>query len=181
MQAWTGGGPPGGGQASQEAGSWQNMGGKKSKVTDVRGSVVVLVVRSVFVLSLRDPVCLSDVICAYVQVERKRHIGNDIVTIVFQEGEEPSPAFKPSMIRSHFTRILGLCGRSSVAGGGSASLDPKCPSDRASLTDFHVFTVLRCSMLRPPVWDLFFPQRCALFACIPYAKGWINPQRILDF
>ncbi|KAJ8792533.1 hypothetical protein J1605_019752 [Eschrichtius robustus] len=37
------------------------------------------------------------------QVERKRHIGNDIVTIVFQEGEEPSPAFKPSMIRSHFT------------------------------------------------------------------------------
>ncbi|KAF3821073.1 hypothetical protein GH733_011226 [Mirounga leonina] len=42
------------------------------------------------------------------QVERKRHIGNDIVTIVFQEGEEPSPAFKPSMIRSHFTRILDL-------------------------------------------------------------------------
>ncbi|KAL8174797.1 UNVERIFIED_CONTAM: GTPase-activating Rap/Ran-GAP domain-like protein 3, partial [Gekko kuhli] len=37
------------------------------------------------------------------QVERKRHIGNDIVTIVFQEGEESSPAFKPSMIRSHFT------------------------------------------------------------------------------
>ncbi|KAI4547437.1 hypothetical protein MG293_003992 [Ovis ammon polii] len=41
------------------------------------------------------------------QVERKRHIGNDIVTIVFQEGEEPSPAFKPSMIRSHFTLING--------------------------------------------------------------------------
>lgn len=52
---------------------------------------------------------LSDIIYAYIQVERKRHIGNDIVTIVFQEGEEPSPAFKPSMIRSHFTRILGLC------------------------------------------------------------------------
>uniref|UniRef100_A0A8C4ZSK9 GTPase activating Rap/RanGAP domain like 3 n=1 Tax=Gadus morhua TaxID=8049 RepID=A0A8C4ZSK9_GADMO len=40
------------------------------------------------------------------QVERKRHIGNDIVTIVFQEGEDASPSFKPSMIRSHFTRIL---------------------------------------------------------------------------
>ncbi|KAF2985755.1 hypothetical protein EK904_004884, partial [Melospiza melodia maxima] len=38
------------------------------------------------------------------QVERKRHIGNDIVTIIFQEGEESSPAFKPSMIRSHFTQ-----------------------------------------------------------------------------
>uniref|UniRef100_A0A8C8VDQ9 GTPase-activating Rap/Ran-GAP domain-like protein 3 n=1 Tax=Pelusios castaneus TaxID=367368 RepID=A0A8C8VDQ9_9SAUR len=42
------------------------------------------------------------------QVERKRHIGNDIVTIVFQEGEDSSPAFKPSMIRSHFTHIFAL-------------------------------------------------------------------------
>nr|XP_033818039.1 GTPase-activating Rap/Ran-GAP domain-like protein 3 isoform X2 [Geotrypetes seraphini] len=42
------------------------------------------------------------------QVERKRHIGNDIVTIVFQEGEESSPSFKPSMIRSHFTHIFAL-------------------------------------------------------------------------
>lgn len=39
------------------------------------------------------------------QVERKRHIGNDIVSIVFQEGDDASPSFKPSMIRSHFTRI----------------------------------------------------------------------------
>ncbi|XP_030063403.1 GTPase-activating Rap/Ran-GAP domain-like protein 3 [Microcaecilia unicolor] len=42
------------------------------------------------------------------QVERKRHIGNDIVTIVFQEGEESAPSFKPSMIRSHFTHIFAL-------------------------------------------------------------------------
>ncbi|XP_069729542.1 GTPase-activating Rap/Ran-GAP domain-like protein 3 isoform X1 [Phaenicophaeus curvirostris] len=42
------------------------------------------------------------------QVERKRHIGNDIVTIVFQEGEESSAVFKPSMIRSHFTHIFAL-------------------------------------------------------------------------
>ncbi|XP_078406073.1 GTPase-activating Rap/Ran-GAP domain-like protein 3 isoform X5 [Cetorhinus maximus] len=42
------------------------------------------------------------------QVERKRHIGNDIVTIVFQEGEESSLSFKPSMIRSHFTHIFAL-------------------------------------------------------------------------
>ncbi|KAI2664629.1 GTPase-activating Rap/Ran-GAP domain-like protein 3 [Labeo rohita] len=41
------------------------------------------------------------------QVERKRHIGNDIVTIVFQEGDDASPSFKPSMIRSHFTLING--------------------------------------------------------------------------
>ncbi|XP_048845119.1 GTPase-activating Rap/Ran-GAP domain-like protein 3 isoform X4 [Brienomyrus brachyistius] len=42
------------------------------------------------------------------QVERKRHIGNDIVTIVFQEGDDASSAFKPSMIRSHFTHIFAL-------------------------------------------------------------------------
>ncbi|XP_054614194.1 GTPase-activating Rap/Ran-GAP domain-like protein 3 isoform X12 [Dunckerocampus dactyliophorus] len=42
------------------------------------------------------------------QVERKRHIGNDIVTIVFQEGDEVSSSFKPSMIRSHFTHIFAL-------------------------------------------------------------------------
>ncbi|XP_069369298.1 GTPase-activating Rap/Ran-GAP domain-like protein 3 isoform X5 [Paralichthys olivaceus] len=42
------------------------------------------------------------------QVERKRHIGNDIVTIVFQEGDDASSTFKPSMIRSHFTHIFAL-------------------------------------------------------------------------
>ncbi|XP_077987218.1 GTPase-activating Rap/Ran-GAP domain-like protein 3 [Glandiceps talaboti] len=44
------------------------------------------------------------------QVERKRHIGNDIVTIVFQETDDPDtlPTFKPSMIKSHFTHIFAL-------------------------------------------------------------------------
>ncbi|KAK1883610.1 GTPase-activating Rap/Ran-GAP domain-like protein 3 [Dissostichus eleginoides] len=44
----------------------------------------------------------------YLMVERKRHIGNDIVTIVFQEGDDASSSFKPSMIRSHFTHIFAL-------------------------------------------------------------------------
>lgn len=44
------------------------------------------------------------------KVERKRHIGNDIVTIVFQEGDDALSSFKPSMIRSHFTRILHMDG-----------------------------------------------------------------------
>ncbi|XP_071821596.1 GTPase-activating Rap/Ran-GAP domain-like protein 3 isoform X4 [Apostichopus japonicus] len=44
------------------------------------------------------------------QVERKRHVGNDIATIVFQETEsiDDEPTFKPSMIRSHFTHIFAL-------------------------------------------------------------------------
>lgn len=38
------------------------------------------------------------------QVERKRHIGNDIVNIVFIEGDLSE--FSPSCIKSQFTRIL---------------------------------------------------------------------------
>lgn len=57
--------------------------------------------------SLRNVFCGNVMpVSLCLQVERKRHIGNDIVTIVFQEGNDTSPSFKPSMIRSHFTRIL---------------------------------------------------------------------------
>uniref|UniRef100_A0A671W0V0 GTPase-activating Rap/Ran-GAP domain-like protein 3 n=1 Tax=Sparus aurata TaxID=8175 RepID=A0A671W0V0_SPAAU len=69
------------------------------------------------------------------QVERKRHIGNDIVTIVFQEGDDASSSFKPSMIRSHFTRILyrhhisALCHRLKIFSEESVPLfGPPLPS-----------------------------------------------------
>jgi len=37
------------------------------------------------------------------QVERKRHLGNDIVQIVFKEGNQP---FNPAVFRTHFTHIF---------------------------------------------------------------------------
>ena len=46
------------------------------------------------------------------QVERKRHIGNDIVNIVFVDVDDPSQSevahsiFNPTCIKSQFTRIL---------------------------------------------------------------------------
>lgn len=40
----------------------------------------------------------------YFQVERKRHIGNDIVNIIFIDGD--SCDFTPNWIKSQFTRIL---------------------------------------------------------------------------
>lgn len=46
------------------------------------------------------------------QVERKRHIGNDIVNIVFIDVDDPSQSeaahqlFNPTCIKSQFTRIL---------------------------------------------------------------------------
>lgn len=39
-----------------------------------------------------------------IQVERKRHIGNDIVNIIFIDGD--SCDFSPNCIKSQFTRIL---------------------------------------------------------------------------
>lgn len=43
------------------------------------------------------------------QVERKRHIGNDIVNIIFLNGSyEDHCNFKPSMIKSQFTHIFAL-------------------------------------------------------------------------
>jgi hypothetical protein len=37
------------------------------------------------------------------QIQRKRHIGNDIVAIVFQEENTP---FHPSMIKSNFLHVF---------------------------------------------------------------------------
>lgn len=43
------------------------------------------------------------------QVERKRHIGNDIAVIVFVDGEpEEELAFKPSSIRTKFTHVFAV-------------------------------------------------------------------------
>lgn len=43
-------------------------------------------------------------VCVHHQLLRKRHIGNDIVTIVFQEpGAQP---FTPKSIRSHFQHVF---------------------------------------------------------------------------
>ena len=37
------------------------------------------------------------------QLERKRHLGNDVIIIIFQEGDV---LFDPTPIRSHFNRTL---------------------------------------------------------------------------
>ncbi|XP_021354032.1 GTPase-activating Rap/Ran-GAP domain-like protein 3 [Mizuhopecten yessoensis] len=43
------------------------------------------------------------------QVERKRHIGNDIVNIIFYECDlNSSASFKPSMMKTRFTHIFAL-------------------------------------------------------------------------
>lgn len=41
------------------------------------------------------------------QLERKRHIGNDVVNIIFVEGTDNQqlPSWRPCMMKTHFTRI----------------------------------------------------------------------------
>ena len=41
------------------------------------------------------------------QVERKRHIGNDVVVIVFRDAQCTTP-FDPSLFRSQFNRTLSF-------------------------------------------------------------------------
>ena len=43
------------------------------------------------------------------QVERKRHIGNDIVNIIFMDGSpEDAAKFQPQFVKSHFTHIYAV-------------------------------------------------------------------------
>lgn len=48
------------------------------------------------------------------QLERKRHIGNDIVVIIFVDGPDPEEAyqsalnFDPKCMKSHFNHIFAL-------------------------------------------------------------------------
>ena len=52
--------------------------------------------------------------CIFLQLERKRHLGNDIVVIIFVDGEDPELAyescltFNPSCMKSHFNHIFAL-------------------------------------------------------------------------
>ena len=43
------------------------------------------------------------------QVERKRHIGNDIVNIIFMDGSlDDAARIQPQFIKSHFTHIYAI-------------------------------------------------------------------------
>ena len=52
--------------------------------------------------------------CFISQLERKRHLGNDIVVIIFVDGENPELTyescltFNPSCMKSHFNHIFAL-------------------------------------------------------------------------
>ncbi|KAK1787604.1 hypothetical protein P4O66_016101 [Electrophorus voltai] len=98
-------------------------------------------------------------------VERKRHIGNDIVTIVFQEGDDASPSFKPSMIRSHFTHVVhgldGHAGMHARPGSGGAPPPNSLPLLHWKSTEVKGLGLQPCPLeilLAPPnhpLYDIF--------------------------
>ena len=63
--------------------------GQHSVYTEYRGTEIMFHVATLLPFTENDPQ----------QLERKRHIGNDVVSIVFQEGPTP---FSPDCVTSHF-------------------------------------------------------------------------------
>lgn len=52
------------------------------------------------------------------QLERKRHIGNDIVNVIFLEGGDPKNlSFNPSYMKSQFTHIFAVVTYEAKFGG----------------------------------------------------------------
>ncbi|CAG0891262.1 unnamed protein product [Cyprideis torosa] len=78
-------------------------------------------------------------------IERKRHIGNDIVNIIFLEGPPSEMAeFKANVMRSHFTHIIALV--TALEGGGyrlSVHTDESVPLFGPVLPSPPVFHDLR--------------------------------------
>eukprot|EP00160_Parvularia_atlantis_P013963 Unigene3204_Nuclearia_a/m.9822 Unigene3204_Nuclearia_a/g.9822 ORF Unigene3204_Nuclearia_a/g.9822 Unigene3204_Nuclearia_a/m.9822 type:complete len:1313 (-) Unigene3204_Nuclearia_a:5-3943(-) len=62
------------------------------------------------------------------QLERKRHIGNDIVTIVFQD--EPGVRFSPLTITSHFLHVFLVVERLGVVDGAPQYRLNVCTNDK---------------------------------------------------
>jgi hypothetical protein len=64
-------------------------------------------VKSLHTIQLQSIHIRVNIFCfSLIQVERKRHIGNDIVNIVFIDGDPENCEFIPNNIKSQFTRIL---------------------------------------------------------------------------
>jgi hypothetical protein len=78
--------------------------GERSVVTSLEGNQVMYHVSTMLPHSTTDEQ----------QLERKRHLGNDIVVVVFEDeaadGEPPAP-FSPNMVHSHFNHVF-VCVRS---------------------------------------------------------------------
>jgi len=75
------------------------------------------------------------------QLQRKRHIGNDIVAIIFQE--EPTP-FSPDMIASHFLHAFIVV----------QVIDPCTPNTRyilRFLVALSVYTLAACTACSVPL------------------------------
>ena len=69
------------------------------------------------------------------QVERKRHLGNDVVMLIFKEGNDP---FSPSIIRSHFNSVF-LVVQKVVIEGSTDTFYQLAVSTKDSISPFPPF------------------------------------------
>lgn len=97
------------------------MTGKESYYTVYAGHEVMYHVSTMLPYSKDNPQ----------QLERKRHIGNDIVNIVYTDDSDAIDTFNPNCIRSQFTRKFSILLPISIVepspGGYRANSDPSHP------------------------------------------------------
>lgn len=92
------------------------------------------------------------------QLERKRHIGNDIVTVVFQDldNDNDEPDFTPSSARSQFQHIFALVTHNKETNSyrlkiySEQSVPPfgpalPCPSIFTNFKEFREFLLVKCN------------------------------------
>ena len=70
----------------------EDLTGEHSYYSEFRGHEIMFHVCTMLPLKEKDDQ----------HIDRKRHIGNDVVTIVFKDSCDPDDAFDPSIFKSHF-------------------------------------------------------------------------------
>eukprot|EP01105_Mastigella_eilhardi_P011255 TRINITY_DN2604_c0_g1_i3.p1 TRINITY_DN2604_c0_g1~~TRINITY_DN2604_c0_g1_i3.p1 ORF type:complete len:450 (+),score=105.40 TRINITY_DN2604_c0_g1_i3:968-2317(+) len=96
--------------------------------------------------------------CDRQKVERKRHIGNDVVVLVFKEQATPDDVFSPSVLTSHFNHCFFV-----VSPVATPPSDTASPASKAQMYTLSVVTKQAVSPFHP-----FLPKPPVVF--------WKTPQ-----
>merc|ERR1711988_532427 len=112
-----------------------NTTGTHSRYTRYRGMDIMFHVSTLLPHNPNDPQ----------QLERKRHLGNDVVLIIFKEGGETP--FNPTSIHSHFNYIFAVV----------TKVPPTCPNDvntyyKLNIASKHGVRPFPPYLPRPPVF-----------------------------
>jgi len=104
------------------------------------------------------------------QLERKRHIGNDIGVIIYREGNNSGTPYRPNTIESEFIRTSPLHTHKSIIYNNpqfledvlaivDAQCDPQNPNDETDRYSIHIATKQDVPLFGPPTQDGYVYSR----------------------